>query len=159
MRRGPMRQSPTSRVRPLHLPTPGLPRTDQRSVRSRPKRRRRSGPLHQLAIALLCMVGGGLILKGLMGLAERFNTLLLVSQAVANLIRGLTLLGAGLLQVLALLAVAALALLALLLLVGGLTRLLSLLAGGGGGGGGGGGSGNGESRPLAKAIGKGAHRN
>ena len=94
-----------------------------------------------------------MILTVLMALSERFNTLLLVSQAVANLIRGLTLRGAGLLQVLALLAVAALALLALLLLVGGLTRLLRLLAGGGGG------SGNGESRPLAKAIGKGAHRN
>jgi hypothetical protein len=79
-----------------------------------------------------------------MGLAERFNTLLLVSQAVANLIRGLSLLGAGLLQMVALLAVAALALLALLLLVGGLTRLLRLMAAVFGGGG--------NSRPLAKAI-------
>jgi hypothetical protein len=66
----------------------------------------------------------------LMGLAERLNTVLLVSQAVANLIRGLSLLATGLLQLLALLLVAVMALLAMLLLLGGLTRLLRLLAGG-----------------------------
>ncbi|MFM7235287.1 MAG: hypothetical protein ACKOYK_00715 [Cyanobium sp.] len=75
-------------------------------------------------MGVLCVVGGTLILVGLMALAERFNTLLLVSQAVANLIRGLSLLATGLLQLLALLTVAALALFALLLLVGGLTRLV-----------------------------------
>lgn len=85
-----------------------------------------------------------------MGLAERLNTLLLVSQAVANLIRGLSLLGTGLLQVFALLVVAALALLALLLLVGGLTRLLRLMTGGMGGGGG--------AREMAKATGKASSR-
>lgn len=131
MRRGTMRQSPSSRVRPLHLPTPGLPAPpDHPSPRARPKRRRPSSPLQQLATGLVCVVGAGLILRGLMSLANRFNTVLLVSQAVANLIRGLSLLAIGLLQVLALLAVVALALLALLLLVGGLTRLLRLLTGG-----------------------------
>lgn len=79
-------------------------------------------------MAVGCVTGASLILTALMALAERFNTLLLVSQAVANLIRGLSLLATGLLQLLALLIVAALALLALLLLIGGLTRLLRLLA-------------------------------
>ena len=68
-------------------------------------------------MGLMCVVGGSLILAMLTALAERFNTLLLVSQAVANLIRGLSLLATGLLQILALLTVAALALFALLLLV------------------------------------------
>ena len=145
MRRGTMRPTPSSRVRPLHLPTPGIPRRDQRSTRSHQKRRGPTSPLQQLAIAMVCMAGAGLILKGLLSLAERFNTLLLVSQAVANLIRGLSLLATGLLQMVALLAVAALALLALLLLVGAITRLLRLMAGVFGGGG--------SSRPLAKATG------
>jgi hypothetical protein len=114
------------------------------SPRSRPKRRRHPSRLQQLAMAVLCVGGAGLILSALMGLADRFNTLLLVSQAVANLIRGLFLLGSGLLQLLALLAVAALALLALLLLVGGLTRLLRLIAGVLGG--------SGSPRPLTHAA-------
>lgn len=145
-----MRPTPPARVRPLHLPTPGLPPREPRSTRARPKRRRPSSPLHQLAIAVVCVAGAGLILKGLMGLAERFNTLLLVSQAVANLIRGLSLLGTGLLQVFALLAVAALALLALLLLVGGFTRLLRLMSGGMAGGGG--------AREMVNAPGKASSR-
>jgi hypothetical protein len=128
MRRGTMRHSPSNRGRPLHLPTPGLSARDLPPSGPRVKRRRPVSPLQQLAIGVLCVVGAGLILKGLMSLANRLNTLLLVSQAVANLIRGLSLLAVGLLQVLALLVVAALALLALLLLVGGLTRLLRLLA-------------------------------
>jgi hypothetical protein len=79
----------------------------------------------------------------LMGLAERLNTVLLVSQAVANLIRGLSLLATGLLQLLALLLVAVMALLAMLLLLGGLTRLLRLLAGG---------RPHGQGKPSAKAL-------
>jgi hypothetical protein len=80
-------------------------------------------------MGLLCVAGAALILGALMTLAERLNTLLLVSQAVANVIRGLWLLATGLAQLLALLAVAVLALLALLLLVGGLTRLVRLMTG------------------------------
>jgi hypothetical protein len=129
MRRGTSRPTPTARVRPLHLPTPGLtPREPTSAAAPRRSRRRRPpGPLQQLAIGLLCVLAAAVILRGLMALATRLNTLLLVSQAVANLIRGLSLLATGLLQVVALLAVAALALLALLLLVGGLTRLLRVL--------------------------------
>ncbi|MBM5817710.1 MAG: hypothetical protein FJ083_14330 [Cyanobacteria bacterium K_Offshore_surface_m2_239] len=133
MRRGTPRPTPPSRVRPLHLPTPGLTtpglplRESQRTPTPRSRRRRPSGPLRQLVSGLLCVVGAALLLQGLMILATRLNTLPLVSQAVANLIRGLSLLAAGLLQVVALLAVAALALLALLLLVGGLARLVRAL--------------------------------
>ena len=145
-----MRPTPPSRVRPLHLPTPGIRPREQRSTRSHQKRRGPTSPLQQLAIAMVCIAGAGLILKGLLSLAERFNTLLLVSQAVANLIRGLSLLATGLLQMVALLAVAALALLALLLLVGAITRLLRLMAGVFGGGGSG--------RPMAKATGQASPR-
>lgn len=84
--------------------------------------------MKQLGMGVLCVAGGTAILAVLMALAEKFNTLLLVSQAVANLIRGLSLLATGLLQLVALLTVAALALLALLLLVGGLTRLVRAIA-------------------------------
>jgi hypothetical protein len=80
-------------------------------------------------MGLMCVVGGSLILAMLTAFAERFNTLLLVSQAVANLIRGLSLLATGLLQILALLTVAAMALFALLLLVGGLARLVRAISG------------------------------
>jgi hypothetical protein len=84
--------------------------------------------LKHLAMGALCVAGGTLILTVLTALADRFNTLLLVSQAVANLIRGLSLLATGLLQLLALLTVAALALFALLLLVGGITRMVRAVA-------------------------------
>lgn len=80
-------------------------------------------------MGVLCLAGGTLILAALTSLAERFNTLLLVSQAVANLIRGLSLLAMGLLQLVALLTVAALALLALLLLIGGITRMVRSIGG------------------------------
>jgi hypothetical protein len=152
-----MRPTPPSRVRPLHLPTPGSPSPEAATLpegRSRPKRRRPFAPLRQLAIGVLCVTGAGVLLKGLMELVTRLDTLLLVSQAVANLIQGLALLAKGLLQMLGLSVVAALALLSLLLLMGGLTRLLRLLglilAGSGG-------PGNAEpsgTRPLSKRVGQ-----
>ncbi|MFN9643558.1 MAG: hypothetical protein ACK6BG_00190 [Cyanobacteriota bacterium] len=136
-----MRPKPSSRVRPLHLPTPAGSLREPAAVpgsRARPKRRRPFAPLRQLAIGVLCVAAAGVLLKGLMELVKRLDTLLLVSQGVANLIHGLALLGTGLLQMLALAAVAAMALLSLLLLTGGLTRLLRLLglilAGSGGNG-------------------------
>ncbi|MEB3335696.1 MAG: hypothetical protein VKP70_12010 [Cyanobacteriota bacterium] len=143
-----MRPTPPSQVRPLHLPTPGSFQRQAPRPGGRPKRRRPPSRLKQLAIGMVCVVGSALILMALMGLAERLNTLLLVSQAVANLIRGLSLLAIGLLQLLALLLVAAMALLALLLLLGGLTRLLRLLAGGWAGAG----RAHGQGKPSAKAL-------
>ena len=143
MRRGTMRPTPPSRVRPLHLPTPGLLQRESPRPRTRPKRRRPPSRLKQLAIGVGCIASSALLLMALMGLAERLNTVLLVSQAVANLIRGLSLLATGLLQLLALLLVAAMALLALLLLLGGLTRLLRLVTGG---------HPQGQGKPTAKAL-------
>jgi hypothetical protein len=125
-----MSSIPPARVRPLHLPTPSLAAPPSHSKRRKGGRRRRKpARLKQLAMGVVCVVGGALILSALMALAERFNTVLLVSQAVANLIRGLSLLATGLLQLLALLTVAALALLALLLLVGGITRMVRAIGG------------------------------
>ncbi len=130
MTRGSMSPFPPPRIRPLHLPTPGVPQPGhQPTGRSKKKRRRQPSRWKHLGMGLMCVVGGSLILATLTAFAERFNTLLLVSQAVANLIRGLSLLATGLLQILALLTVAALALFALLLLVGGLARLVRALSG------------------------------
>ena len=130
MTRGSMSPFPPPRIRPLHLPTPGATQPGQRlPSQSRKKRRRHPPRWKHLGMGLACVAGGTLILALLTSLAERFNTLLLVSQAVANLIRGLSLLATGLLQILALLIVAALALFALLLLVGGLARLVRAIAG------------------------------
>lgn len=129
MPRGSMSPIPPSRVRPLHLPTPGLQAQGKSPARRlRSKRRHHPSRLKHLGMGVLCVGGGTLILVSLTALAERFNTLLLVSQAVANLIRGLSLLATGLLQLLALLTVAVLALFALLLLVGGLTRLVRAIS-------------------------------
>jgi hypothetical protein len=139
-----MSPSPPSRVRPLHLPRPGVsedrPHSPPRSGR---RRRRQPSKLKHLGIGVLCVAGGAAILAALMALAERFNTLLLVSQAVANLIKGLSLLATGLLQLVGLLTVAVLALLALLLLVGGFTRMARAIGGALAGAG---------SRPMAKPL-------
>jgi hypothetical protein len=59
---------------------------------------------------------------------ERFDTLLLVSTAIANVIGGLSRLGVGLLQLTGVLVVALLALLALVLLLGGMVRMVRSLA-------------------------------
>jgi hypothetical protein len=59
---------------------------------------------------------------------ERFDTLLLVSTAIANVIGGLSRLGMGLLQLTGVLVVALLALLALVLLLGGMVRVARCLA-------------------------------
>jgi hypothetical protein len=71
--------------------------------------------------------GGGL-LASLMLIPERFDTLLLVSTAIANVIGGLSRLGVGLLQLTGVLVVALLALLALILLLGGMVRMTRCLA-------------------------------
>jgi hypothetical protein len=70
----------------------------------------------------LAALGTG-ILAVLVRLPERLDTLLLVSNAVANVIGGLSRLGLGLLQLGGVLVVVVLALFALLLLAGGVVRL------------------------------------
>jgi hypothetical protein len=68
------------------------------------------------------------MLLALLRLPSQLDTVLLVSTAIANLIKGLTLMGLGLLQLAGVLAVALVALLALLLLGAGLSRWLRALA-------------------------------
>lgn len=105
----------------LHLPLPpaGEPPLPRRRRRRRPPARWR-----QAGVGLLFAVAGAGILVGLMQIPERLDTLLLVSNAIANVIAGLSRLGVGLLQLAGVLAVVVLALLALVLLAGGCLRLL-----------------------------------
>lgn len=77
-----------------------------------------------MGAGLLLILAGGLILGGLMQLPDRLDTVLLVSNAIANLISGLSRLTIGVLQLGSLIVVALLALLALFLLVGGTVRLV-----------------------------------
>ena len=72
-------------------------------------------------------VAGIILLLALMRLPERLDTLLLVSNAIANLIGGLSKLGLGLLQLFGVLLLVGVVLLALAFLAGGLVRLARAL--------------------------------
>jgi hypothetical protein len=87
------------------------------------KRQRTSRP-KQFTIGLLLTAGGTGLLLALLKLPERLDTLLLVSKAISNLLKGLTLLGSGLLQLLGVLLLVALALLALSMVAIGLVRIV-----------------------------------
>jgi len=91
------------------------------------KHKRPPGRLRQLAEGLLLLGGGIGLLLALMRLPERLDTLLLVSNAIANLIGGLSKLGLGLLQLLGVLVLVGVVLLALAFLAGGLVRLARAL--------------------------------
>ena len=116
----------------LSLDLPGPPRRLARrpgGVPSPdPRRRRRPDRWRQFGIGLGLGGAGGGLLASLMLIPERFDTLLLVSTAIANVIGGLSRLGVGLLQLTGVLMVALLALLALVLLLGGLVRMARCLA-------------------------------
>jgi hypothetical protein len=79
-------------------------------------------------MGLLLVSAGIALLLALLRLPSQLDTVLLVSTAIANLIKGLTLIGLGLLQLAGVLAVALVALSALLLLGAGLSRWLRALA-------------------------------
>jgi hypothetical protein len=79
-------------------------------------------------MGLLLVSAGISLLLALLRLPSQLDTVLLVSTAIANLIKGLTLMGLGLLQLAGVLAVALVALSALLLLGAGLSRWLRALA-------------------------------
>jgi len=113
--------------RPLQLPSPPSvePLTPGRQARSR---RRRAARWRQAIGGLLLGGAGAGILVALMQIPDRLDTLLLVSNAIANVIAGLSRLGVGVLQLAGVLAVVLLTLLALLLLVGGAVRLLRALS-------------------------------
>ena len=91
------------------------------------RQRRRRARWQQLGTGLLSLAGGAGLMFGLMLLPERLDTLLLVSNAIANWIGGLSRFGMGLLQLVAVLALAAVALGALVLLLAGVVRLLKAL--------------------------------
>lgn len=106
----------------LELPRPQLARELQ--PRRRRRRRRPMARWRQAGLGVLLALSGSGILILLMYLPRRLDALLLVSNAIANLIRGLSQLGMGLLQLGVVLSLVLLSLLALLLLVGGAMRLL-----------------------------------
>jgi hypothetical protein len=112
----------TDRYHPLQLLRPGLP--ELQPQRRRRRRRRSVARLKQAGLGLLLTLTGSGILLLLLRLPRSLDTLLLVSNAVANLIRGLTHLGLGLLQLAVVLLLVLLALLALLLLIGGCVRMV-----------------------------------
>jgi hypothetical protein len=75
----------------------------------------------------MAAAGAGLVVGlvvGLMQLPQRLDTLLLLSTALANVIRGVQLLLLGLLQVVAVVLLVAVAVGALVLVVGGLVRFV-----------------------------------
>jgi hypothetical protein len=110
---------------PLHLPRPSGSHVGRGPIlrRSSVRRRRLQQRWLQACRGLLLGALGIGILVALVRIPERLDALLLVSQAIANLIAGLNRLAVGLLQLGAVLLVVLMALLSLLLLVGGLVRL------------------------------------
>jgi len=87
--------------------------------RKRPSLRWKQGA----AGVLIAAAGAGLVV-GLMQLPQRLDTLLLLSTALANVIRGVQLLLLGLLQVVAVVLLVAVAVGALVLVVAGLVRFV-----------------------------------
>lgn len=109
----------------LQLPNPSLVMPDRGERPAR--RRRRISRLRQILMGFLLIGAGIALLMALLRLPSQLDTLLLVSNAIANLIKGLTYLGLGLLQLAGVLAVALVALLALVLLGAGLSRWVRAL--------------------------------
>ena len=101
----------------------------RRSTAALGRRRRGRVRYRQVALGLAVSAAGATILAALVQIPQRFDGLLLVSNAIANVIGGLNRLAVGLLQLAGVLAVALLAVLALLLLVGGLVRIVRALTG------------------------------
>jgi hypothetical protein len=112
--------------RNLQLPNPSLATSNRRS--RPPRRRRRISRFRQVLMGLLLVTAGIALLLVLLRLPSKLDTVLLVSTAIANLIKGLTHLGLGLLQLAGVLAVALVALVALVLLGAGLSRWMRALA-------------------------------
>ena len=113
--------------RNLQLPNPALV-SSHRIGRPVRRRRRRISRLRQVLMGLLLVTAGIALLLALLRLPSQLDTVLLVSTAIANLIKGLTHIGLGLLQLAGVLAVALVALMALVLLGAGLSRLMRALA-------------------------------
>lgn len=91
------------------------------------RRRRRQTRFKLFGTGVLLLAAGAGLLVALLQLPERLDTLLLVSNAIANLISGLSRFGMGVLQLLGVVALVAAAFGALVLLVAGLVRLVKAL--------------------------------
>ena len=107
------------------LPSIHLPRTSAPQQRNVFRGRRRRPPRWRQVLAGLALgaLGAGLLV-GLLQLPSRFDTVLLVSTAIANLIAGLGRFLLGLLQLVALGLVLAVAVAGLLLLVMAVLRIV-----------------------------------
>ena len=100
---------------------------DRRRV-FRAKRRFPTGMVvRQLMVVLLMLVGAAGIGVMLWQLPERIDVVLLVSEAIADLIRGVQQLLEAMLGLAALVLIGALVMLAVVMLLGGLWRLIRLL--------------------------------
>jgi hypothetical protein len=88
------------------------------------RRKRPPVPWKQAAAGVLIAAAGVGLVVGLMQLPQRLDTLLLLSTALANVIRGVQLLLLGLLQVVAVVLLVAVAVGALVLVVAGLVRFV-----------------------------------
>ena len=80
-----------------------------------------------MSAVLLMLAGGSGIIFGLQQLPEQVDVVLLVSEAVADLIRGVQQLLEAFLGLAAVVLIAALVILATVLILGGLWRLLRLI--------------------------------
>jgi hypothetical protein len=106
------------RRRTLQLPATGA------STRRVFRRKRRPARWRQAALALLLGGAGIALLLGLLQLPERFDTFLVLSTALANLIGGVQQALWGLVQLLAVVLLVLAAIVALGLVVAGLIRLV-----------------------------------
>ncbi len=127
----PLNSEPTALPRRLAVLPAASAAPSRAAIRRREASRRRQQRwrLRQGATGLALSAGGALLLTGLMAIPQRFDGVLLISKAIADLIAGLHRLAVGLLQLTGVLVVALVAVLALLLLVGGLVRIVRALAG------------------------------
>ena len=109
---------------------PRLPRTQrERRVFSQRKRQSKRLPVWRMLLesVLLFMLGSGL-LAGLSWLPTKVDGIVVVSEAIADLIRGISQLLEGFLGLLAVIVIAALLVLGLLALISGLIRFVRTLA-------------------------------
>lgn len=88
------------------------------------QRRRRKAPWKQAGSGLLLGAAGVGLVVALMQLPQRFDTLLMLSRALANLIQGIQLFGLGIIQVAAVVLLVAVAVGALVLVVAGAIRIV-----------------------------------